>query len=101
MARHTVRLANALPTAALLLLMSVSPASAQNTAVRQYVREHQPAILREFLQLVAIPSVRTDLPNIRRNAEQLEITSGLNAGERVITSDYTGYDRIDRIVFTD
>ena len=72
MARHTVRLANALPTAALLLLMSVSPASAQNTAVRQYVREHQPAILREFLQLVAIPSVRTDLPNIRRNAEQLK-----------------------------
>ncbi len=37
----------------------------------------------------------------RRNAEQLEIVSGLNPGERVITSDYTGYDRIDRIVFTD
>lgn len=58
--------------AAVLLLMSASPASAQNAAVRQYVREHQPAILREFLQLVAIPNVRTDLPNIRRNAEQLK-----------------------------
>ena len=69
MVRHTVRRVNAFPVAALLLLMSVSPASAQNTAVRQYVREHQPAILREFLQLVAIPNVRTDRPNIRRNAE--------------------------------
>ncbi len=59
------------PVAAWLLLMSVSPASAQNAAVRQYVRDHQPAILREFLQLVAIPNVRTDLPNIRRNAELL------------------------------
>ncbi len=37
----------------------------------------------------------------RRNAEQLEIAGGLAAGERVITSDYTGYDRIDRIVLTD
>ena len=58
--------------AAVLLLISASTASAQNASVRQYVREHQPAILREFLQLVAIPNVRTDLPNIRRNAEQLK-----------------------------
>ncbi|HEV2703075.1 MAG TPA: efflux RND transporter periplasmic adaptor subunit [Steroidobacteraceae bacterium] len=33
----------------------------------------------------------------RRNAEQVEILSGLAAGERVITSDYTGLERIDRI----
>nr|ACN58783.1 ABC transporter permease [uncultured bacterium BLR8] len=33
----------------------------------------------------------------RRNAEQVEILSGLAAGERVITSDYTGYERFDRI----
>jgi HlyD family secretion protein len=33
----------------------------------------------------------------RRNAEQVEILSGLSAGERVITSDYTGLERIDRI----
>jgi HlyD family secretion protein len=37
----------------------------------------------------------------RRNAEQLEITSGLSPGERVIISDYTGFDRIDRIELTD
>ncbi|HEY1899513.1 MAG TPA: HlyD family efflux transporter periplasmic adaptor subunit [Steroidobacteraceae bacterium] len=33
----------------------------------------------------------------RRNAEQIEILGGLAAGERVITSDYTGLERIDRI----
>jgi HlyD family secretion protein len=33
----------------------------------------------------------------RRNGEQVEVLSGLAAGERVITSDYATYDRIDRI----
>ena len=33
----------------------------------------------------------------RRNAEQVEVLSGLSAGERVITSDYATYDKIDRI----
>jgi HlyD family secretion protein len=33
----------------------------------------------------------------RRNAEQAEVVSGLAPGERVIISDYTGLDRIDRI----
>jgi HlyD family secretion protein len=37
----------------------------------------------------------------RRNAEQLEIASGLAPGARVIISDYTGYDRIDRIVLSE
>lgn len=36
----------------------------------------------------------------RRNSEQVEIAEGLSAGERVITSDYTGYERLDRIVLT-
>jgi len=36
----------------------------------------------------------------RRTSEQLEVLSGLRAGERVITSDYTGFDKVDRIVFT-
>ena len=36
----------------------------------------------------------------RRTNEQLEIVRGLAIGERVITSDYTGFDRIDRIVLT-
>ena len=33
----------------------------------------------------------------RRNAEQVEIESRLAPGERVIVSDYTGLERIDRI----
>jgi len=33
----------------------------------------------------------------RRNVEQLEIIDGLKPGDRVITSDYTGYGSVDRI----
>jgi len=33
----------------------------------------------------------------RRNVEQVEILSGLEPGERVITSDYTTYANIERI----
>jgi HlyD family secretion protein len=36
----------------------------------------------------------------RRNGEQVEIVGGLKAGDRVITSDYTIYENIDRIVMT-
>jgi HlyD family secretion protein len=37
----------------------------------------------------------------RRTMEQLEILGGLATGERVVTSDYTSLDRIDRIVLTE
>jgi HlyD family secretion protein len=33
----------------------------------------------------------------RRNVMQVEVLSGLKSGDRVITSDYVGYDKIDRI----
>jgi HlyD family secretion protein len=33
----------------------------------------------------------------RRNAEAVEVLDGLKAGDRVVTSDYTGLDHIDRI----
>ena len=56
---------------ALLTLLCLQPAFAQQVDVERYVREHQAAIVREFMELVAIPNVRTDLPNIKRNAEQL------------------------------
>jgi HlyD family secretion protein len=36
----------------------------------------------------------------RRNADQLEILSGLSEGDEVITSDYTGLERIDRVDLT-
>ncbi|HEX2586417.1 MAG TPA: hypothetical protein VHL14_14920, partial [Steroidobacteraceae bacterium] len=35
----------------------------------------------------------------RRNAEQIEVLSGINAGERAVISDYTGLEKIDRIDF--
>lgn len=42
-------------------------------------------------------AVRRNIKLGRRNVEQVEILSGLKAGDKVITSDYTGFDRIDRI----
>ena len=36
----------------------------------------------------------------RRTNEQVEIVSGLRVGEAVMTSDYTGLDKVDRIVLT-
>jgi len=50
---------------------SVALASAQQPDVERYIRDHQAAIVREFMELVAIPNVRTDLPNIKRNADLL------------------------------
>ena len=35
----------------------------------------------------------------RHSSEQLEVLGGLRAGQQVITSDYTGFDKVDRIVF--
>jgi acetylornithine deacetylase/succinyl-diaminopimelate desuccinylase-like protein len=46
-------------------------AFAQQPDVERYVRAHQLDIVREFMALVAIPNVRTDGPNIARNAELL------------------------------
>jgi HlyD family secretion protein len=34
----------------------------------------------------------------RRSAEQVEVLSGLKPGERVITSDYTGFEKVDRVI---
>ena len=36
----------------------------------------------------------------RRNADQVEVLGGLSIGDRVIVSDYTGLDRIDRVDIT-
>lgn len=36
----------------------------------------------------------------RRNAEQVEVLSGLRSAEQVMTSDYTGLERIDRVDLT-
>jgi HlyD family secretion protein len=34
----------------------------------------------------------------RRSAEQVEVLGGLKPGDRVITSDYTGFEKVDRVV---
>jgi acetylornithine deacetylase/succinyl-diaminopimelate desuccinylase-like protein len=57
---------------ALVTLLCASPALAQYADVDRYVRDHQAAIVRELMDLVAIPNVRSDLPNIKRNAERLK-----------------------------
>jgi HlyD family secretion protein len=36
----------------------------------------------------------------RRSPEQVEVLGGLKAGERVITSDYAGFEKLDRVVLT-
>jgi len=36
----------------------------------------------------------------RRNAEQVEVLAGLKPGERVITSDYTGFEKVERVALT-
>ena len=57
-------------TAYLLLLTSVllTGADPAATAARNWREDHERAILREFIDLLAIPNIATDLPNIRRNA---------------------------------
>src|SRR5438552_3428669 len=59
-----------LPGAAVLAL-SFHTAVAQSS-IRDYRRAHERQILAEFTQLVAIPNVASDAPNIRRNAEFIQ-----------------------------
>ena len=53
---------------AAVLAPSFHTAVAQSS-IRDYRRAHERQILAEFTQLVAIPNVASDAPNIRRNAE--------------------------------
>ena len=56
----------------LLIFLFAAAASAQEADVQRYVRDHQGDIVREFMELVAIPNVRSDVSNIRRNAAFLQ-----------------------------
>jgi acetylornithine deacetylase/succinyl-diaminopimelate desuccinylase-like protein len=47
------------------------PVASLRTAVESYVRANQAAIVRELADLLGIPNVATDRPNMRRNAEHL------------------------------
>ena len=57
--------------ATLVILLATAPAFAQQQDVAGYVKTHQAAIVREYMDLLAIPNFRSDLPNIKRNAELL------------------------------
>lgn len=45
--------------------------AALRASTRQYVAAHEPAILREYTDLLALPNVAADHANIRRNADLL------------------------------
>ncbi|HEX8256672.1 MAG TPA: M20/M25/M40 family metallo-hydrolase [Allosphingosinicella sp.] len=54
--------------AAAALLAAAAPAEAQ---VAKWVERNRVPILREYVDLLAIPNVASDTPNIRRNADRL------------------------------
>src|SRR5271168_2293946 len=64
-----------LPTALLVSLLAATLANAQSNpasqAARQWQQTHQQAILREFIDLLALPNVAADRENIRKNAEAI------------------------------
>jgi|SRR5271170_2695948 len=45
-------------------------------------------------------AIRRSVKLGRRNTEEVEVLSGLEPGDRVVTSDYTGLDRIDRLALS-
>ena len=51
-----------------LLPLPVVPQTTQET-VRNYRRANEHKILKEYLELLSIPNVASDIPNIRKNAE--------------------------------
>ena len=58
---------------ALLLALPVLAAAQDRAAVERWVAGHQRQVMAEFTELLAIPNVGTDRPNIRRNAEFLRV----------------------------
>jgi acetylornithine deacetylase/succinyl-diaminopimelate desuccinylase-like protein len=62
-------------TRALLVSLLVAPVAAQDdlrSKVTAWVDSHQQQIVRELVELLSIPNVAADRPNIRRNAEHLK-----------------------------
>jgi acetylornithine deacetylase/succinyl-diaminopimelate desuccinylase-like protein len=57
--------------ASVLLLGAAGPATDLRKEVDRYRRSAESAVVRELAELVAIPNVASDLPNIQRNADHL------------------------------
>lgn len=53
---------------AALALLAASAAAQDRASVERWINTHQRAVMAEFTDLLAIPDVGTDRPNIRRNA---------------------------------
>jgi HlyD family secretion protein len=54
----------------------------------------------DWVMVVGAAGTRAERRRVRlgrRNAAQVEVLEGLKPGERVITSDYTGFDKVDRL----
>ena len=56
---------------ALLLALPALAAAQDRAAIERWIGGHQRQVMAEFTELLAIPNVGTDQPNIRRNAEFL------------------------------
>ena len=53
----------------LAILPAMAPAQTTQESVRKYRRANEHQILKEYLELLSIPNVASDIPNIRKNAE--------------------------------
>ena len=57
----------------------------------------------DWVMVVSADGTHADKRRIKigaRNAEQVEVLSGLKPGERVITSDYAAFEKVNRVVLT-
>ncbi len=59
------------PSAPLAGAGAGADAGAAPSAVRSWIRAHEREVLREFAELLAIPNLASDGPNIQRNAEHI------------------------------
>jgi acetylornithine deacetylase/succinyl-diaminopimelate desuccinylase-like protein len=55
----------------LLLLAFLASASPVAESVRSYTKSHEADVLREFAELLALPNVASDTPNIQKNARHV------------------------------
>jgi acetylornithine deacetylase/succinyl-diaminopimelate desuccinylase-like protein len=77
----------------LLVLLTTAPSVAQNNLqldVRAYRQKHEHKILKEFVDLLSIPNVASDQPNIRKNAALIiEMMKGRQLNPRLLEAKTT------------
>ncbi|MFN8573656.1 MAG: M20/M25/M40 family metallo-hydrolase [Gemmatimonadaceae bacterium] len=70
--RPVVTAGTLLAVIATSLEAQAADAAAARASARTYREQHEAAILREYRELLSLPNVASDLPNIRRNAAMLQ-----------------------------